>query len=107
MKTTRTGTKINAGEKIRSAKALAYHEDTADDLESDAIESDLAVSTVSLGQVLSNWNGPGGPGGVAVGGERRVGSVDGEVAPIRAARHMVCVAPIGSWNQHCCAETLR
>lgn len=47
------GTKINAGEKEVTAKATAYHEDTADDLESDAIESRTATSTVSLIQVLA------------------------------------------------------
>lgn len=43
--------KINAGAKEESAIASAYHMGTADDLESDAIESKMAISSVSLVQV--------------------------------------------------------
>ena len=47
--------KINAGLKKVTAKASAYHEDTADELESEAIESEPATSTVNLIQVLDRF----------------------------------------------------
>lgn len=43
--------KINNGVKEESATASAYHEATADELESDAIESETETLSVSLMQV--------------------------------------------------------
>ena len=42
---------INAGVKKDTVTAFAYHEDTADHLESDAIKSEPATSTINLNQV--------------------------------------------------------
>ncbi|CAB1117937.1 unnamed protein product [Ectocarpus sp. CCAP 1310/34] len=42
---------INAGAKKDTVTAFAYHEDTADHLDSDAIKSEPATSTINLNQV--------------------------------------------------------